>query len=75
MFVSQVSAVSPFGDQSAVPTLTFTQAINVWIMHWKGEQHQHIAARLGTNQLRIDAVLNERQHVGSRERAKSLFGT
>lgn len=73
MYISQVSAVSPAGDPSAVISLTFTQAIHVWIMHWKGEQQQDIAARLGTNQLRVDAVLNERQHVGSRERAQSLL--
>lgn len=73
MYISQISAASPIGDPSAVTSLTFTQAIHVWIMHWKGEQEQHIAMRLGTNQLRVDAVLNERQHVGSRERAQNLL--
>lgn len=75
MMISEVSAGSPVGDFSAVTSLSFTQAIHVWIMHWKGEQESHIATRLGTNQLRVDAVLNERQHVGSRERAQMLYMT
>ena len=73
MAITAVPAVHLSSDHSAVTTLTFNQAIHVWIMHWKGEQEQHIAARLGTNQLRVDAILNERQHVGSRERAQRLY--
>ena len=72
MTISPVSAASRSSVHSVLPTLTFTQAMQVWVMHWKGDQQQHIAARLGTNQLRVDAILNERQHVGSRERAQQL---
>lgn len=73
MTISPVSAVNPVNELVPLPTLTFTQAMHVWIMHWKGEQESNIATRLGTNQLRVDAILKERQHVGSKERAQSLL--
>ena len=73
MNIAQVSAVSPSGDQSAVYFLTFNQAVDVWLLHWKGQKQQEIATHIGTNQLRVDAVLNERQHIGSRERARQIF--
>jgi len=72
MNVTQVSAASLSSDQHTVVTLTFSQAIAVWLLHWKGEKDYEIAAKLGTNTLRIDAVLHERQHVGSRQKAQEL---
>ena len=73
MNVSQVAAVSPSGDQSAAITLNLSQAISVWLLHWNGEKQHQIAAKLGTNALRVDAVLSERLHVGSRERARRMM--
>lgn len=74
MSVSPVAAASPPVDGSGTPMLTFAQAINVWLMHWGGHKQHEIAVKLGTNTLRIDAVLNERNHEGSRQRALNLRG-
>ncbi len=73
MNVMQLSAASPSGTASAAITLNFSQAISVWLLHWAGEKDHQIAAKLGTNALRVEAVLHERQHVGSRDRARSMI--
>ncbi|MBE3638026.1 hypothetical protein [Mangrovicoccus algicola] len=72
MYIAPVSAVSPSGDNAATYFMTFDQAVDVWILHWRGQKQQEIAVQLGTNQLRVDAVLNERQHVGSRQKAQQV---
>jgi transcriptional regulator len=53
------------------PSLTFEQAIEVWLLHWQGLYQHQIAARLFTNPGRINDVLKERKHIGSREAALS----
>lgn len=53
------------------PSLTFEQAIEVWLLHWEGLYQHQIAARLFTNPGRINDVLKERKHIGSREAALS----
>ncbi len=72
MYVAPVSAVSPSGDHTATYYMTFDQAVDAWILHWRGQGQQEIAVTLGTNALRVDAVLNERQHVGSRQKAQQV---
>lgn len=73
MNVMSVSAASPTGDSPAAVTLNFSQAISVWLLHWAGEKDHQIAAKLGTNAFRVEAVLSERYFVGSRERAARLI--
>lgn len=51
--------------------LTFEDAIDVWLKHWGGEFQHQIAAFFGVNQGRINEVLKERTHIGSRHRAES----
>jgi hypothetical protein len=53
--------------------LTRADAIEVWQMHWNGMFQHHIAQRFGVNPGRVNEVLKERRHVGSREEAAKLF--
>lgn len=52
-------------------TLTFEDAVQIWLRHWAGEFQNRIAARLDVNPGRVNEVLKERKHVGSREAALS----
>jgi hypothetical protein len=50
-------------------SLTFEEAVAVWLMKWTGDYNHIIAAKLGINQGRIAEVLTEQDHIGSREKA------
>lgn len=50
-------------------SLTFEEAVAVWLMKWAGDFNQTIAAKFGTNQGRIAEILTEKDHLGSREKA------
>lgn len=50
-------------------SLTFEEAVAVWLMKWAGDYNHIIAAKLGINQGRIAEVLTEKDHLGSREKA------
>ena len=50
-------------------SLTFEEAVAVWLMKWAGDLNHIIAAKLGINQGRIAEVLTEKLHIGSREKA------
>ncbi len=50
-------------------SLSFEEAVVVWLMRWAGDHSHIIAAKLGTNQGRIAEVLTEKLHIGSREKA------
>jgi hypothetical protein len=52
-------------------TLTFDDAVDVWLRYWSGEFQHKIAASCGVNQGRVNAVLKERLHIGSRQIAAS----
>ena len=52
-------------------TLTFDDAIQIWLRHCKGELQNRIAASFDVNPGRVNDVLKERKHVGSREAALS----
>ena len=52
--------------------LTFHDAIKVWLRHWNGEFQHDIAASYGVNQGRINSVLKERSHHGSKAEAAKL---
>ncbi len=49
--------------------LTFEDAVLVWFRHWNGEFQNRIAAHFDVNPGRINEILKERRHVGSRTAA------
>jgi hypothetical protein len=52
-------------------TLTFDDAVDVWLRYWSGEFQHKIAAYYGVNQGRVNEVLKERLHLGSKQVAAS----
>jgi hypothetical protein len=52
-------------------TLTFDDAVDVWLRYWSGEFQHKIAAYYGVNQGRVNEVLKERLHQGSKQIAAS----
>jgi hypothetical protein len=52
-------------------TLTFDDAVDCWLRYWSGEFQHKIAASYGVNQGRVNEVLKERLHAGSRQIAAS----
>lgn len=52
--------------------LTFDDAVDIWLRHWRGEYQHNIAADYGVNQGRVNEVLKGRRHPGSEERAAQL---
>ena len=48
-------------------TLTFEDAVEIWLRSWNGEFQNRIAASFDVNPARVSEVLKERKHVGSRE--------
>jgi hypothetical protein len=46
--------------------LTFNDAVDIWLRHWAGEYQHTIAARYDVSQGRVNDVLNERLHIGSK---------
>lgn len=55
--------------QHPTPTLTFDDAIEVWRLHDEGWFPHRSAARFNVNQARINEILKEQKHVGSRAAA------
>ena len=51
--------------------LTFDDAVTIWLRYWKGEFQHRIAAIFGVNQGRVNEVLKERRHPGSRAEAEA----
>ncbi|OAP41384.1 hypothetical protein AU381_05805 [Sinorhizobium glycinis] len=50
-------------------TLSFEDAVEIWLRSWNGEFQNRIAASLDVNPGRVNEVLKERKHVGSRHAA------
>jgi hypothetical protein len=46
-------------------------AVDMWLRHWHGEFQHTIAASYGVNQGRLNEVLKEKLHVGSKQIASS----
>jgi hypothetical protein len=46
--------------------LTCDDAVDIWLRHWAGEFQHDIAAAYGVNQGRVNEVLKEHSHVGSK---------
>lgn len=49
--------------------LTFEDAIEIWIRYWRGEFQNRIAAFFDVNPGRVNEVLKEKKHVGSKVEA------
>jgi predicted XRE-type DNA-binding protein len=49
--------------------LTYDDAVDVWLRHWAGEFQHEIAAAYGVNQGRVNEVLKEHLHDGSKKTA------
>jgi hypothetical protein len=49
--------------------LTFEDAVSVWVRHWNGEFQNRIAASFDVNPGRVNEVLKERVHLGSKAAA------
>jgi hypothetical protein len=52
--------------------LSFSDAVQVWLQRWTGMFQHHIAARFGVNPGRVNEVLKEKRHVGSRMIAEKM---
>ena len=49
--------------------LTFDDAVYIWLRHWQGEYQHRIASSYDVNPGRVNDVLKERVHFGSRAEA------
>lgn len=50
-------------------SLTFEDAVNVWLRYWNGEFQNRIAASYDCNPGRVNEVLKEKRHFGSKAAA------
>jgi hypothetical protein len=48
---------------------TFDEAVDVWLRHWSGQVQSDIAADYRINAGRVNEVLKERKHLGSKQAA------
>lgn len=53
-------------------TLTFDDAIAIWLRYWNGEFQNRIAASFDVNPGRVNDVLKGRKHEGSRDEAMKM---
>jgi hypothetical protein len=51
--------------------LTFDEAVDVWLRRWSGQVQSDIAADYRINAGRVNEVLTEKKHIGSRQVAAS----
>lgn len=51
--------------------LTFDDAVDIWLRRWSGQFQHKIAADYDVNSARINDVLKERTHIGSKQVAAS----
>ena len=63
-----------YGNIKSRPSLSFEQAVQVWLLRKEGLIQSVIAQMLSTNQGRVNEVLKERKHKGSRAAAGFLTG-
>lgn len=54
------------------PQLTFDDAVDIWLRHWRGEYQHRIAASYDVNPARVNEVLKGHRQPGSEERARQL---
>lgn len=51
--------------------LTYEEAVQIWLLYWDGHFQNRIAAMFDTNPGRVNDVIKERKHVGSKAEAMS----
>jgi hypothetical protein len=59
------------GTQKPTKRLTFADAVAIWRRFWRGEYQHRIAADYDVNQGRINEIIKEQRHKGSRAVAMS----
>jgi hypothetical protein len=69
---------SLFGDpqmraQPPSNRLSFEDAIVIWQRHWNGEFQNRIAADYDVNPGRVNEILKEQKHVGSKDVALTVM--
>ena len=52
-------------------SFTFDEAVDVWLRYWNGQVQSEIAADYRINAGRVNEVLKEKKHVGSKQIAAS----
>lgn len=55
--------------------LTYDDAVNVWLRYWHGEFQHNIAASYAVNPGRVNDVLKERMHYGSKAAAAAKLNS
>lgn len=53
--------------------LNDSEAALVWMLSWSGDAKHVIAAKLGTMPSKVNAILSETTHVGSKDHATKLM--
>lgn len=53
--------------------LNNADAAMVWLLNWSGDDRHVIAAKLGTMPSKVESILAENTHVGSRQAAIQMF--
>lgn len=54
------------------PTLSFDDAVSVWLMRWAGTYQHDIAAHFGINQGRVSEILTGKRFTGSEAKARKV---
>jgi hypothetical protein len=69
--VGQVASIGyPIGKRIMRKTkFTFEEAVDVWLRYWAGQVQSDIAADYRINAGRVNEVLKERKHLGSKASA------
>lgn len=62
------------GNQNTKASLTFDEAVQVWLLREQGWIQSTIAQKFLVNQGRVNEVLKEVKHVGSKVVAEGLRG-
>lgn len=53
-------------------TLTFKDAVNVWLRYWAGDFQNRIAASYDVNPARVSEVIKRKRHLGSEDAAREI---
>ena len=63
-----------FGKPKPSYVLTFEDAVDIWLRNWAGEFQHRIAAAYDVNPGRVNEVLKELRHIGSKAKAAAIRG-
>jgi transcriptional regulator len=59
-------------NQNTKAGLTFDEAVQVWLLRWQGWIQSAIAQKFMVNQGRVNEVLKEVKHLGSKAAAMAM---